>query len=53
MKKKYLITLATGNTGYQATLQLLKDGKDVRIFVRSRNSKALELEKLGAGNSYW
>ena len=48
MKEKFLITLATGNTGFQATIALLKAGKKVRIFVRSRNAKALELEKLGA-----
>ncbi len=43
-----LITSATGKTGFQATIQLLKDGYPVKIFVRSRNAKALELEKLGA-----
>ncbi|RIV23993.1 NmrA family transcriptional regulator [Fibrisoma montanum] len=43
-----LITSATGKTGYETTLQLLKDGYRVRIFVRSRNTRALELEKLGA-----
>ncbi len=48
MKEKMLITLATGKTGYATTVQLLKEGYPVRIFVRSRNAKALELEKLGA-----
>ena len=48
MEEKFLITLATGSTGFQATLELLKLGKRVRIFVRSRNARALELEKLGA-----
>ncbi|OGS70861.1 MAG: hypothetical protein A3F91_11740 [Flavobacteria bacterium RIFCSPLOWO2_12_FULL_35_11] len=48
MKEKILITSATGKTGFEATKQLLKDGYPVRIFVRSRNTKALELEKLGA-----
>lgn len=48
MKEKILITSATGKTGFQATTQLLKDGYLVKIFVRSRNTKALELEKLGA-----
>lgn len=43
-----LITSATGKTGFQTTIQLLKDGYPVKIFVRSRNAKALELEKLGA-----
>ena len=48
MKEKLLITLATGKTGYTATLALLEDGYPVRILVRSRNAKALELEKRGA-----
>ena len=48
MKEKILITLATGKTGYATTVELLNEGYPVRIFVRSRNAKALELEKLGA-----
>ncbi len=48
MKPKILITLATGKTGYASTVQLLQEGYAVRIYVRSRNAKALELEKLGA-----
>lgn len=48
MKEKILITSATGKTGFQATTQLLRDGYPVKIFVRSRNAKALELEKSGA-----
>ena len=48
MKEKILITAATGKTGAEATKQLLREGYPVRIFVRSRNAKALELEKLGA-----
>ena len=48
MKEKILITSATGKTGYAATVELLNEGYPVRIFVRSRNAKALELEKLGA-----
>ena len=48
MKEKTLITLATGKTGYAATVQLLEEGYPVRIFVRSRNKRALELEELGA-----
>jgi uncharacterized protein YbjT (DUF2867 family) len=48
MKEKTLITSATGKTGFPATVQLLKDGYPVRILVRSRNAKAVELEKLGA-----
>ncbi|MFA5300269.1 MAG: NmrA family NAD(P)-binding protein [Lutibacter sp.] len=48
MKEKILITSATGKTGFQVTTQLLKDGYPVKIFVRSRNARALELEKSGA-----
>jgi NAD(P)H dehydrogenase (quinone) len=48
MKPKILITLATGRTGYASAVQLLKEGYAVRIYVRSRNAKALELEKFGA-----
>jgi len=48
VKEKILITLATGKTGYAATVELLKEGYPIRIFVRSRNQKAMELEKLGA-----
>ena len=45
MEKKILIMLATGKTGYAATVQLLAEGYPVRIFVRSRNAKAMELER--------
>ncbi len=48
MKEKILMTSATGKTGYPTTVQLLKDGYPVKIYVRSRNKKALELEQLGA-----
>jgi len=47
-KAKILITSATGKTGFQATIKLLKDGYPVRIMVHSRNAKASELENLGA-----
>ncbi len=48
MRKKVLITLATGKTGFLTAKQLLQEGFQVRIYVRSRNEKALALEKLGA-----
>ena len=48
MKDKILITLATGTTGYAITQVLLAEGYPVRIYVRSRNKRALELEKIGA-----
>lgn len=48
MKEKILITSATGKTGFEATKQLLKDGYPVKLLVRSKKEKALELEKLGA-----
>ena len=43
-----LVTLATGTTGYAIMMELLEDGYPVRIFVRSRNKRALELEAAGA-----
>lgn len=48
MTEKILITSATGKTGFETTKYLLKDNYPVRILVRSKNAKALELEKLGA-----
>jgi NAD(P)H dehydrogenase (quinone) len=45
---KILITLATGKTGYSTTVKLLQEGYKVRIYVRSKNTRAAELEKLGA-----
>ncbi|NOU46036.1 MAG: NmrA family NAD(P)-binding protein [Bacteroidales bacterium] len=48
MKEKILITSATGKTGFQAATHLLNDGYPVKIYVRSRNTRALELEKAGA-----
>ena len=48
MNEKILITSATGKTGYGVTVQLLAEGYLVRIFVRFRNARAIELEKLGA-----
>jgi uncharacterized protein YbjT (DUF2867 family) len=48
MNPKILITLATGKTGYQSTVKLLQEGYPVRIYVRSRNEKALALERVGA-----
>ncbi|GAB3642005.1 NmrA family NAD(P)-binding protein [Spirosoma arcticum] len=48
MNEKILITSATGKTGYATAVQLLNEGYPVRIFVRSRNAKAIELEKRGA-----
>ena len=47
-KTKILITLATGKTGYATALLLIKEGHPVKIYVRSRNKRALELEKMGA-----
>ena len=48
MKENVLITAATGKTGYETSVRLLKDGYPVKIYVRSANRRALELEKLGA-----
>ena len=48
MKSKVLITLATGKTGYSTAVQLLAEGYEVRIYVRSKNKKTVALESLGA-----
>ena len=48
MKEKILIMLPTGKTGYLTTVELLREGYPVKIYARSRNRKAMELEKLGA-----
>ncbi|MEO7769033.1 MAG: NmrA family NAD(P)-binding protein [Ferruginibacter sp.] len=48
MKKKILITLAAGKTGFTTSSILLKNGYPVRAYVRSKEAKALELEQKGA-----
>lgn len=48
MKKKILVTLATGRTGFAVANQLLEEGYPVRIYVRAYNPKAHELEQKGA-----
>ncbi|OAQ41615.1 NmrA family transcriptional regulator [Pedobacter psychrophilus] len=48
MKSKILITLANGKTGFATAKQLLEEGYQIRIFVRSKNEKTTQLEKLGA-----
>jgi NAD(P)H dehydrogenase (quinone) len=48
IKPKILVTSAAGHTGASAVLQLLNKGYPVRAFVRSRDSRALVLEKAGA-----
>lgn len=48
MKKKILITLAAGKTGFTTSLILLENGYSVRAFVRTKEPKAIELEKKGA-----
>lgn len=63
MNDKILITAATGKTGYAATVELLKEGYSVKIYVRSRNAKAIEnsAPKLpsvrsiisGSGKTHW
>ncbi|MGI9332708.1 MAG: NmrA family NAD(P)-binding protein [Gammaproteobacteria bacterium] len=47
-RPKTLVTSAAGHTGRPATLQLLQQGYPVRAFVRSRDGRALELERAGA-----
>lgn len=48
MKKKILVTLASGKTGFATASQLLKEGYPVRIFVRRLDYNALLLRKKGA-----
>lgn len=48
MKKKILITLAAGKTGFAAASQLLEEGYPVRIFVRRLEYNALLLKEKGA-----
>jgi uncharacterized protein YbjT (DUF2867 family) len=48
MKEKVLITSATGKTGFATAAKLLEEGVPVRIYVRSKNAKALQLESIGA-----
>jgi NAD(P)H dehydrogenase (quinone) len=48
MKQRILITLATGTTGFAITRQLLQEGYNVRILVRSLNARASALQGLGA-----
>lgn len=47
-KPKILVTSAAGRTGSAAVLQLLEKGFPVRAFVRSRDARAIALEKAGA-----
>ncbi len=48
MKKKILITLAAGKTGFAIASQLLEEGYPIRIFVRRPDYNALLLQKKGA-----
>lgn len=45
---KYLVTSATGNTGFQVALLLLSQGKDVRVMSRSKGEKVQVLIQKGA-----
>ncbi len=47
-KTHYLVTLATGNTGYQVARQLLDKGCNVRVMARSKGAIIDELVSLGA-----
>ena len=46
--EKYLVTTATGNTGFQVALQLLANGRNVRVMSRSENAIIQQLEERGA-----
>jgi NAD(P)H dehydrogenase (quinone) len=47
MRRKILITGATGDTGRSAVRESLRRGLEVRAMVRSRDDRALALETLG------
>jgi NAD(P)H dehydrogenase (quinone) len=47
-KEKYLVTTATGKTGYQVARQLLENGRSVRVMSRSQGPVIKQLEGLGA-----
>ncbi|MDC0935112.1 NmrA family NAD(P)-binding protein [Pirellulales bacterium] len=46
--EKYLVTSATGNTGYQVALQLLANGRNVRVMSRTEKASIQQLKKRGA-----
>ncbi len=46
--EKYLVTSATGNTGNQVALQLLVNGRKVRVMSRTNNATIQQLKELGA-----
>ncbi|VAW52295.1 hypothetical protein MNBD_GAMMA05-158 [hydrothermal vent metagenome] len=46
--EKYLVTTATGNTGFQVAQQLLKNGKRVKVMSRSRGPIIKTLHDMGA-----
>lgn len=48
IKPRILITAATGNTGFPAALQLLKQGFRVRAMVRGRSDRSSLLQAAGA-----
>lgn len=47
-KVKYLVTTATGNTGFHVASQLLDKGCDVRVMSRTKNDVIERLEERGA-----
>jgi len=46
--EKYLVTTATGNTGHQVALQLLANGRNVRVMSRTDNAIIQDLKARGA-----
>ncbi len=46
--EKYLVTTATGNTGHQVALQLLANGRKVRVMSRTDNATVRQLQQRGA-----
>jgi NAD(P)H dehydrogenase (quinone) len=48
MKRKVLITGATGDTGRSAIKEALRRGLDVRAMVHAKDTRSAALEDLGA-----
>lgn len=48
MSKNFLVTAATGDTGYKTLKFLLEKGHRIRALVRKRDARAVQIEKDGA-----
>lgn len=50
--EKYLVTTATGNTGYHVARKLLENGRMVRVMSRNQGPIITELQNMGAEVSF-